>query len=106
MRFPARSTLSLATLACGGLAVWAATAQYKAKQCLDGELHSALRGASITEQGCEMTTASGSTILVPISGPPFEAALAGAAGFVVLGVAAWVVFLRHARRVRNQQQHQ
>ncbi|MFP1628799.1 hypothetical protein ACLB9X_27315 [Streptomyces sp. 5K101] len=98
MRFPARSTLSLGTLACGGLTVWAAATQYKAKQCLDGALHPAASSASITDQGCEMTTTSGSTVLVAISGPPFEAGVTSAFGFVVLGIAALVAFLRPARR--------
>ncbi|WP_181139229.1 hypothetical protein [Streptomyces sp. Ru72] len=98
MRFPVRSTLSLGTLVCGGLTVWAAATQFKAKQCLDGALHPAASSASITEQGCEMTTSSGSTVLVPISGPPFEAGVTSAFGFVVLGIAASVVFLRRARR--------
>ncbi|MEV5463472.1 hypothetical protein AB0L17_35830 [Streptomyces cellulosae] len=45
-----------------------------------------------------MTTASDETLVVPISGPPFEAGVAGALGFVVLGMASAVILVRGARR--------
>ena len=91
---PALGVLLLGTLLCGGLAVWAATSGFKAKQCLEGELHPDRNGASITERGCEVTTASGEQVLVPVPDPPFEAGVAGALGFVVLGATTGVVLAK------------
>lgn len=85
-------------LLCGALSVWAAATGLKARRCLEGRLHSDFNGAVITERGCEVTTTSGGTLVVPISGPPFEAGVAGALGLVVLGVAAVVVLVRRTRR--------
>ncbi|MFC9916536.1 hypothetical protein [Streptomyces sp. NPDC127197] len=98
MKLPIGRVLLIGMLLCGGLFVWAATAGLKAKQCLEGQLHPDFNGATITGRGCEVTTTSGETLVVPISGPPFEAGVAGALGFVVLGMATVVMLVRRARR--------
>jgi hypothetical protein len=98
MRLSTGRALFIGMLLCGGLLVWAAVAGFKAKQCLEGQLHSDWNGAVITERGCEVTTSSGEMVIVPISGPPFEAGVAGALGCVALGMAIVVVFVRRARR--------
>ncbi|MGW0614986.1 hypothetical protein [Streptomyces sp. NPDC002788] len=98
MRLPIGRVLLVGMLLCGGLSVWAAAAGLKAKQCLEGRLHPDYDGATITGRGCEVTTASDETLVVPISGPPFEAGVAGALGFVVLGMASAVILVRGARR--------
>ncbi|MBA0053127.1 hypothetical protein E0L36_20295 [Streptomyces sp. AJS327] len=90
--------LLLATFACGGVAVWAASCGLKAKRCLDGKLHPDTSSASITERGCEITTTTGGTTRVPISGPSFEAGIASAAGFVVLGSTTTAVLVRRTSR--------
>jgi hypothetical protein len=98
MRLPIGRVLLIGMLLCGGLSVWAAAAGLEAKQCLEGQLHPDFSGATITGRGCEVTTTSGETLVVPISGPPFEAGVAGALGFVVLGMATVVILVRRARR--------
>jgi hypothetical protein len=98
MKLPVARVLLVGTLLCGGLAVWTVVAGFKAKQCLEGQLHADFDGATITGPGCEVTTTSGETVVVPLSGPPFEAGVAGALGFVVLGVATAVISVRRARR--------
>jgi hypothetical protein len=101
MRLPIIRVLLFGMLLCATVALWAAMAGFKAKRCLDGRLEvqqdSDWRGATITEEGCEVTTASGEVVLVPISGPPFEAGVAGALGFVALGIIVFVVFVRRVR---------
>ncbi|NBE52531.1 hypothetical protein GUY60_14065 [Streptomyces sp. YC537] len=84
-------------LVCAGPVVGAVAAGHKAKECVDMRLHPGGQAASVTERGCEIVTASGATVLVPISGPPFEAGVAGAAGFVVLGGATVTVWVRRGR---------
>lgn len=98
MKRPIDRVLLMGMLLCGGLFIWAAVAGRKAKQCLEGELHPDFNGATITGRGCEVTTASGETLVVPIAGPPFEVGVAGALGFVVLGVGTVVMLVRRARR--------
>ncbi|GKQ41774.1 hypothetical protein [Streptomyces sp. A012304] len=98
MKLPIGRVLPIGMLLCGGLFVWAAATGLKAKQCLEGQLHPDFNGATITGRGCEVTTTSGETLVVAISGPPFEAGVAGALGFVVLGMATVVMLVRRARR--------
>lgn len=103
MKLPiGRVLLLIGMLLCGGLFVWAAATNLKAKQCLEGQLHPDFNGATITGRGCEVTTTSGETLVVPISGPPFEAGVAGALGFIVLGMATVVMLVRRARRRSDQ----
>lgn len=98
MKLPIDRFLLVGMLLCGGLFVWAAAAGRKAKQCLEGQLHPDFNAATITGRGCEVTTTSGEILVVPISGPPFEAGVAGALGFVVLGMANVLMLVRRARR--------
>lgn len=93
--------LVFATFLCGCLAVWAAATNFKAKQCLDGQLYPHSEGASITEQGCEITTTSGQTILVRISGPSFEVGVGAVLGFVGLVVVLVVFCLRYRGAFRG-----
>lgn len=93
--------LLLGMVVCAGLGAWTVVALHRAKQCLDGDLDGDERATSvgITEQGCEITTESGATVVIGIDGPPFEAGVAAALGFVVLGLALVVVTARaRARR--------
>jgi hypothetical protein len=98
MKLPIGRVLLIGMLLCGGLFVWAAATNLQAKQCLEGQLHPDFNGATITGRGCEVTTTSGETLVLPISGPPFEAGVAGALGFVVLGMTTVVMLVRRARR--------
>jgi hypothetical protein len=102
MRLPVIRVLIFAMLVCATVAFWAASAGFKAKQCLDGRLEEqqnlAWRGATITGEGCEVTTASSEVVLVPISGPPFEAGIAGVLSFVVLGIVVLILLARRLRR--------
>ncbi|GAB2766063.1 hypothetical protein [Streptomyces bullii] len=102
MKLPIGRVLLIGMLLCGGLFVWAAATNLKAKQCLEGQLHPDFNGATITGRGCEVTTTSGETLVVPISGPPFEAGVAGVLGFLVLGMATVVMLVRRARRRSGQ----
>jgi hypothetical protein len=92
--------LVLGLALCAGLALWAGTVQSRAKQCLDGDLDGDKRARSrgITEQGCEITTESGATVVIQIDGPPFEVGVAAVLGFVVLGLVLVVVTIRSRRR--------
>lgn len=98
MKAPIGKVLLIGMLLCGGLVVWVAATALKARQCLEGQLHPDFDGATITGRGCEVTTTSGETFVVPISGPPFEVGVAGALGCVALVVASVVVLGRRARR--------
>ncbi|MBC9726920.1 hypothetical protein [Streptomyces sp. TRM68367] len=104
MKLAIGRVLPVGMLLCGGLFVWGVAAGLKAKQCLEGQLHPDFNGATITGRGCEVTTTSGETLVVPISGPPFEAGVAGALGFVVLGMATVVMLVLRARRRSAHQQ--
>jgi hypothetical protein len=88
---------------CAGLAVWAGAVQWRAKQCLDGELNGDAPATSfgITERGCEITTDSG-TVVIPIDGPPFAVGVAAVLGFVVLGLILAVVTVRSRRRLEGR----
>lgn len=98
MRIPVVKLLLLGTVVCAGLLVWAAATGYRAKQCLDGSLHSDWTGISITERGCEVTTTSGELVLMPLTGPPFEVAVTAAFGLLVLGTASVVMLVRRGHR--------
>jgi hypothetical protein len=102
MRPPILRILLLGMILCATVAFWAAMAGFTAKQCLDGGLNvqqdSDWRGAMITEEGCEVTTASGEVVLVPISGPPFGVGVASALGFAALGTLGLVVLVRRRER--------
>ena len=89
---------------CAGLALWAGAVQHRAKQCLDGDLTGGLPATSmgITEQGCEVTTESGATVVIEIDGPPFEVGVAAVLGFVVLGLALLVVTARARARLEGR----
>ncbi|OXM64450.1 MULTISPECIES: hypothetical protein [Amycolatopsis] len=90
---PPLAVLLTAMSLCGGLVAWAAVTALEAKRCLEGQDFS----AAISARGCEIGTAAGGTVVEPIPGPPFEAGVAGAAGFLVLTVV--LVLTRRARRV-------
>lgn len=92
--------LVLGMVVCAALALWAAVTQLRAKRCLDGELRQDTRGAGITERGCEITTVSGETVLIPIGGPPFEVGVAAVSAFVLL-VLAVLATGRDRRTSRN-----
>ncbi|MFV2119426.1 hypothetical protein ACE14D_13655 [Streptomyces sp. Act-28] len=98
MRLSIGGALFIGSLLCGALFVWAAATGLEARRCLEGQSRPDFDGAVITERGCEVTTTSGETLVVPISGPPFEAGVAGALGFVVLGTATAVTLVRRALR--------
>lgn len=104
MRLPVLRVLLLGMLLCATATIWAAMAGFTARQCLDGRLevqrNSDWRGATITKKGCEVTSASREVVLVPIFGPPFEAGVAGALGFVAQGIIAFVVLVRRRGRGR------
>ena len=96
------SGLVLAMVVCATVVVWTAIAGLSAKQCLDGQLDlqrgRAWSGASITEQGCEVTMDTGEVVLVPISAPPFEVGVAAALGFAAVGTVALGLVVQRARR--------
>lgn len=98
LRLPVIRFVMAGMLVCAAVVVWTATAGLKAKHCLDGRLavqqDFGWRGATITEEGCEVATTAGEVILVPIHGPPFEAGVAGALGFVALAVVVLVLLVR------------
>ncbi len=91
------------TVVGGLVTAWGARDLLVAKRCLDGDLRTqGWSGATITEQGCEIATKDGGTILVSLHGPAFEWFLA-AALVTVLSLSAMVgVILAHlARRNRH-----
>ncbi len=83
---------------CTSLALWSAVPQLQAKRCLEGDLRPDTNGASITEQGCEITTISGETVLIPIEGTPFEVGVAAVFGFIILVLLLVILVARRDRR--------
>jgi hypothetical protein len=94
--------LLLGVVLCAALALWTAVTNLQAKRCIDGELRSDIHGAAITERGCEITTSSGKTVLVPIEGPPFEVGVAAVCGFIVLVVLMVIVVTRRHRHTSSR----
>ena len=93
--------LVLGMVVCAALALWTAVRQFQAKRCLDGELRQDTHGAGITEQGCEITTISGETVLIPIEGPPFEVGVAAVFGFMMLVFLLVILVTRRGRRTSS-----
>jgi hypothetical protein len=93
--------LVLGMVVCAALALWTAVTVHQAKRCLDGELRSDTHGAGITERGCEITTISGETVLIPIQGPPFEVGVAAVFGFIVLVLLLLILVTRRDRRTSS-----
>jgi hypothetical protein len=95
--------LLLGMVVCASLALWSAVPQLQAKRCLVGDLRPDTNGASITEQGCEITTISGKTVFIPIDGPPLEVGVASVFGFLVLALLLAIVLIRRAGTPSSRQ---
>jgi hypothetical protein len=95
--------LLLGMVVCASLALWSAVPQLQAKRCLEGDLRPDTNGASIIEQGCEITTISGKTVFIPIDGPRFEVGVASVFGFFVLALLLAIVLIRGAGRPSSRQ---
>jgi len=98
MRSTALMLLLSGMLVCAVLVVWSAVTNYRAKECLEGGHTFEWHAASITENGCEVVKKTGEVVVMPISGPSFEAGVAGGVGFVALGSATATLLVRRGRR--------